>query len=134
MLEERMVAVAREHGFPFEARRDGETYLVECAFEGGRTQVVSGTTVAAEGRRTHVVFTIVGPYAADVELEDLVERQMTWRRAKIGILGDDLVVCSCLDPERVRGDEGGALVDEALREVSTLGDALEEELFGRDEN
>lgn len=134
MLEERMQAVAEEYGFPFRTSEDGKTYLVECAFEDGRTQVVSGTTLTARSERMHVVFSLVGPYSPDLDLEDLVRRHLTWRNAKIGILGDDLVVSRSLDPPRLRQPDGEWLLEDALQEVSTLGDELEEELFGTDEN
>lgn len=134
MLGERMKAIAGEYGFPFRTSDDGATHLMECLFGGGRSQVVSGTTLETPERRTHAVFTIVGPLTGDLDLADLLRRHMTWKSARIGLLEDDLVVAATLDPDRVRGEDGEEVVKEALREVSTLGDELEDELFGTDEN
>lgn len=134
MLEERMQAVAEEYDFPFSTSDDGQTYLLECTFESGRTQVVSGTSLTARGRRMHVIFTLVGAYTPDIDLADLVGRQMMWHHSKIGILGDDLVIWSSLDPLRIREDDGQSLVEDALQEVSALGDELEAELFETDGN
>lgn len=134
MLEERMKAIAEEYGFPYRTSDDGMTYLVECAFEGGRSQLVSGTTLETRDQRMDVIFTLVGPFSDELDLPELLGRQMTWPNARIGILGEDLVVCCPLDPARVGGAEGEAVVEEALQEVSILGDNLEEELFGVDEN
>ena len=134
MLHERMEAIAAEYGFGFRSADDGATHRMECRFGGGRTQVVSGTTLETPERRTHVVYTLVGPLSEELELADLLRRHMTWRRARIGVLEGDLVVASTLEPERVRREEGETLVKDALREVSVHGDELEEELFGVDEN
>lgn len=134
MLRERMEAIAGEYGFPFRTSDDGATHRMECRFGRGRTQVVSGTTLETLERRTHVVFSVVGPLSDELDLADLLRRHMIWSSARIGLLEDDLVVAAALDPEAVRGDGGAELVKDALREVSTLGDELEDELFGVDEH
>lgn len=134
MLGERMEAIAAEYGFPFRTSDDGTTHRMECVFGGGRTQVVTGRTLEDPHRRTHVVFTVAGPLRAELDLADLLRRHMTWRRARIGLYEDEVVVASTLDPDRVSGAGGDELVMEALREVSTMGDDLERDLYGVDEH
>lgn len=45
MLKEWMESVAEEYGFDFATTDDDETHIVECVFEGGRSQVVSGAAI-----------------------------------------------------------------------------------------
>lgn len=126
--------VADEFGFPFETTDDGKTHVMECVLDAGRTQVVSATTLRRGGEAVFCVFTLVGPLGPGIELESLVARQMLWTDARLGIVDGDLVVCETLELDAVEGDAGHRLVRRVLESISIRGDALEEELFGIDEN
>jgi hypothetical protein len=105
------------------------TYSLEMPTPGGRSQVVHAFTQESGIEGEMIVFyTPVGEVNADIDWQSLLELNVGTIYARVGVIEDQIVVLA------------GQMLDSAdvseviaiLSEVGTLGDMLENLLYGED--